>query len=319
MVASPFDSVRWIWVNGEMVPFADAKVHLLTHALHYGSAWFEGIRCYETVSGSAVFRLQDHMARLETSCKLYRADLPYGVDALCQATVETIQANELAACYIRPIIWRGFGSVGVNPLPCPVEAAIAVWPWGSYLGEGAADAGVDVCVSSWRRTNSESLPSIAKAAGGYLNCQLVKMEALLAGFAEGIALDSDGYVSEGSSENLFLVQDGVLWTPPLSCSILPGITRDTVLKIAQEDGIPVREQHISRGSLYACDELFLTGTAAEITPVRSVDRISVRAQGPGPVTRHLQGRFNAIIRGETPDRHGWLTPVPAMVPVGVAG
>lgn len=313
MSGNPFEQVKWVWMNGQMVPFGEAKVHILTHALHYGSAWFEGIRCYLTQQGPAVFRLREHMDRLETSCRIYRGELPFSVEELCQATLETIVANGLQHCYIRPIAYRGFGSVGVNPLGCPIDVAIAVWPWGAYLGEEALLKGIDVCVSSWRRTSNESMPSFAKAAGGYLNSQLIKMEAKMQGYEEGIALDPDGYLSEGSGENLFLVKDGTLLTPPLSASILPGITRDSVIKIAHDLGIPVREERLGRNMLYACDEIFLTGTAAEITPVRSVDRIPVRSGGAGAMTLLLQKHFFEVVHGDTEDKWGWLTPVPQPV------
>ncbi|MFN7963661.1 MAG: branched-chain amino acid transaminase [Thermoanaerobaculia bacterium] len=298
-------------MNGKLVPFEQANIHVMTHALHYGSAWFEGIRCYDSPRGPAVFRLHEHMDRLVMSCRMYRGELPFTVDELCQATLDTLAANELTYGYIRPIAFRGFGSVGVNPLGCPIDVAIVVWPWGAYLGEEALKNGIDVCVSSWRRTSSESMPSFAKAAGGYLNSQLIKMEAVLAGYAEGIALDQDGFLSEGSGENLFLVKDDTLYTPPLSCSLLPGITRDSVIHMAADFGIPVREERMGRNMLYACDEMFLTGTAAEITPVKSVDRIPVRSNGAGPITRRLQDRFFAIVHGEIEDRHGWLMPVPS--------
>ena len=311
---NPYSSVRWIWMNGGLVEFEKATVHVLTHALHYGSGLFEGIRCYDTASGSAVLRLPEHLRRLENSCKVYRMEIPYGRDQLTQAVFDTILANEFEACYIRPIIFRGFGSPGINPLPLPVEVVVAVWPWSKYLGEDAQEKGVDVCISSWRRASPSVSPAMAKATANYMNSQLVKMEAIINGYDEGIALDVHGAISEGSGQNIFLVQDGTLLTPPLSSSILPGITRDMVLQLARDLGIPARELTMPVGVLYTCDELFFSGTAVEITPIRSVDRITVGGGLPGPITRRLQEEFNGIVSGELPDRHGWLsavTPVPA--------
>ena len=301
-------------MSGRLVEFEKATVHVMSHALHYGSGLFEGIRCYKTADGPAVFRLPEHLKRLENSCKVYRMAIPYRREELTQAVLETIRANGLEECYIRPIVFRGFGQVGINPLNSPVEVSIAVWPWGRYLGD-AADQGVDVCVSSWRRSGMGSSPALAKATANYLNSQLVKMEAIANGYSEGIALDSQGFVSEGSGENIFLVQDGALFTPPVSSSILPGITRNAILTLAEEAGIPVRRELIPRGMLYTCDEIFFTGTAVEITPIRSIDRITVGEGKPGPITRRLMKEFLAITRGEAVDRHGWLTPVAAAAPV----
>jgi branched-chain amino acid aminotransferase len=308
-LSNPFAGVRWIWKNGQLVEFEKATVHVLSHALHYGSGVFEGIRCYKTARGPAIFRLREHLDRLETSAKIYRMPLTFTSEELAEAIRETIRANEFESCYIRPIVFRGFGTLGVNPLRSPVDVAIAVWPWGKYLGEGAAE-GVDVCVSSWRRVSPDALPAMAKATGNYLNAQLVKMEALTNGYVEGIALDARGYLSEGSGENVFLVQNGRLVTPSVASSLLPGITRDAVLTLARDLGIEVREEVVPRGMLYTCDELFMTGTAAEITPIRSVDRYPVGRGCPGPVTRRLLDEFMGIVSGETDDRHGWLTPVP---------
>jgi branched-chain amino acid aminotransferase len=308
-VSNPFAGVRWIWKNGQLIDFKDATVHVLSHALHYGSGVFEGIRCYNTLQGSAVFRLPEHVRRLENSAKVYRMPIAFTTDELIEACCETIRANELQSCYIRPIAFRGFGNtIGVNPLRNPVEVFIACWPWGKYLGEEAA-SGVDVCVSSWRRIAADSMPAVAKATGNYLNAQLIKIEAVTNGYVEGIALDARGFVSEGSGENVFMVQDGVLLTPPLAASVLQGITRDTVVKIARDLGIPVREEQIPRGQLYTCDELFMTGTAAEITPIRSVDRNPVGHGCPGEITRRIMAEFMGIISGEIADRHGWLYPV----------
>ena len=308
-MSNPFAGVRWIWKNGQLIDFEKATVHVLSHALHYGSGVFEGIRCYHTRQGSGVFRLPEHIRRLENSAKVYRMPLAFTTEELIEAVCETIRANELASCYIRPIVFRGFGDrIGVNPLNNPVEVFIACWPWGKYLGE-EAESGVDVCVSSWRRIAADSMPAVAKATGNYLNGQLIKIEAITNGYTEGLALDARGFVSEGSGENVFMVQDGVLLTPPLAASVLQGITRDTVVKIALDLGIPVREEQIPRGQLYTCDELFMTGTAAEITPIRSVDRNPVGHGCPGPVTLRIMTEFKGIISGEIADRHGWLYPV----------
>jgi branched-chain amino acid aminotransferase len=311
---NPFEGIRWVWMNGRLVEFEKATVHVMAHALHYGSGLFEGIRCYKTVAGPAIFRLADHLKRLENSCKVYRMVIPFTRDELTQACFESIRGNDLEECYIRPIVFRGFGTVGINPLNSPVETAIAVFPWERYLGDDALENGVDACISSWRRSGLGGSPALAKATANYLNSQLVKMEAIANGYAEGIALDSQGYVSEGSGENIFLVQDGALYTPPVSSSILPGITRQSIMTLAEESGIEVRRVAIPRGMLYTCDEAFFTGTAVEVTPIRSVDRVQIGEGRPGPVTRRLMREFMAIIRGELPDRHGWLTPVPAAVP-----
>ena len=310
---NPFTDVRWLWKNGELVDFASATVHAMTHALHYGSGVFEGIRCYKTRQGSAVFRLPEHVRRLQISARVYRMEIPYDEAGITEAILDTIRANEFEACYIRPLVYRGYGTMGVNPLRCPVDMLVAVWPLGSYLGDEAIEQGADVCVSSWQRPAPNMLPGMAKATGNYLNSQLIKVEAMNDGYLEGIALDAGGCVSEGSGENLFLVHEGVLMTPPVAASLLPGITRDALITLATELGIPVREQAIPRGFLYTCDELFLTGTAAEITPVRSVDRITVGKGAPGEITRRLTAEFQAIVRGDKADRHGWLTPVPAAV------
>jgi branched-chain amino acid aminotransferase len=312
-MSNPFAGLRWIWMNGRLVEFEKATVHVLAHALHYGSGVFEGIRCYRTPDGPAIFRLPEHLRRLERSAKTYRMPLAWDREQLTDAICETIAANDLEACYIRPLAFRGFGHMGVNPLPAPVEVVIAVWPWGKYLGEEGQKQGVDVCVSSWRRPSAGALPALAKATANYLSAQLVRMEAVTNGFSEGISLDAAGNLSEGSGENVFVVQDGNLVTPPLAASILPGITRHTVMTFAAEMGIPVREEVIPRGSLYTCDEMFLTGTAVEITPVRSIDRIPVGDGHVGPITRRIQTEFFATVSGETPDRHGWLTHVPARV------
>ena len=299
---------RVIWKNGSFVPFEKANIHVLSHVVHYGSSWFEGIRCYDTAEGPAVFRLDDHMRRLHYSMKVYRTQLPFSVDELSEAAVDLVRRNKLSQCYIRPFALRGFGDMGVFGQRCPVEVYIAAWEWGTYLGDGATDNGVDVCISSWDRITPNALPSMAKAGGNYMNSQLVKMEAIENGYAEGICLDSYGNISEGSGENVFIVVDDELITPPSASAILPGITRDTVITLAEELGITVREQNIPRAMLYTCDEMFLTGTAVEISPVRSVDRIAVGRGKVGPVTRAVQQAFQKItVDGEDP--YGWLTPV----------
>jgi branched-chain amino acid aminotransferase len=311
-LSNPFAGIQWIWKNGQLIDFEKATVHVLTHALHYGSGVFEGIRCYNTEQGPAVFRLAEHLRRLENSAKVYRMPISFSTEELAEACCETIRANDLNACYIRPIVFRGFGTLGVNPLRSPVEVFIAVWHWGKYLGE-ESEQGVDVCVSSWRRVSPDSMPAVSKATGNYLNSQLIKMEALANGYVEGIALDARGFVSEGSGENLFLVQDGALITPPVASSILTGITRDTVVKIAKDLQIPVREEVVPRGLLYAADEVFMTGTAAEITPIRTIDRIQVGRGCPGEVTQRILAEFKGITSGTIADRHGWLHPVGARV------
>ncbi len=304
-----------VWHNGEFIDWKDARVHVMTHALHYGSSVFEGIRCYKGENGSAVFRLTEHMQRLLNSAKIYRMDIETTRQEFCDAAVELVSQSGLEECYIRPIVFRGLDeekpAFGVNPFPNPIEQYIAVWEWGKYLGEEALEQGIDVCVSSWTRITSNSLPAMAKAGANYMNSQLIKMEAILGGFAEGIALDDRGYVSEGSGENLFLVNNGKLITPPLGASILPGITRDTVIQIAKDLGIEVQEAVVQRAALYLADELFFTGTAAEITPIRSVDRITVGPGKRGEITKTLQDEFFQVIRGEKPAPNDakWLTPV----------
>ncbi len=308
----PFSEVRQIWVDGELVDFEEATLHVLAHAIHYGSGVFEGIRAYDTSGGPAVFRLREHMRRLAASCKVFRMELVYGEDELCAAVLATLRANGLGRCYIRPLVVRGFGTLGVNPLGNPVRVVIAAWPTRDrYLGAESAEQGIDVCVSSWRRPPPDALPLSAKATGNYLNSQLVTLEALSNGYAEGIALDGQGNVAEGSAENLFLVLDGALWTPPVASSILVGITRDAILTLAREAGLPVHETPIPRALLYAGDELFCTGTSVEVTPIRSVDRIPIGDGRPGPITRRLTDRLMALARGEAEDLYGWRTAVGA--------
>jgi len=296
-----------ICMNGKMVPWDDAKIHVGAHALHYGSSAFEGIRCYKTPDGSAVFRLDEHVERLYNSAKIYRMDVPVGPDEYKRAILETIEANKLDACYIRPLVYRGYGQLGVNPLNSPVDWAVMVWEWGKYLGPEALEKGVDVCVSSWSRMAGNTLPAMAKVAANYMNSQLIKMEAMQGGYAEGIALDRDGYVSEGSGENIFLIKNNVVYTPPLACSVLPGITRDTVMTLAKRLGLSVQEQRMPREMLYLADELFFTGTAAEVSPIRSVDKIVIGRGARGPITQKLQDAFFDVIECRVPDEHGWLT------------
>ena len=285
-----------IWMNGELVAWQDAKVHVLSHVLHYGSGVFEGIRAYSTDRGPAVFRLMDHLRRLERSSEIYFMDLPYSSEELRQATHDVIAVNNLEACYIRPLAYRGYGELGINPLTCPVDVIIAVWPWGAYLGEEALEHGVRVMTSSWRRIGPNTLPAAAKASGQYLNSQLAKMEAMHGGYDEAILLNEQGYLADGSGENVFVVQDGVLSTPPATSSCLPGITRDTVIRIARGMGYEVREVEVVRSNLYHADEVFFTGTAAEITPIRSVDDHEI---GPGPITKRIQTEFFAITTGRS--------------------
>ena len=308
-------SLPQIWFNGELVAHEDATVHVLSHVVHYGSSVFEGIRCYETERGPAIFRLPEHMRRLVDSAKIHRMDTGYTVDQLCDAVVETIGASGLDACYIRPVTFRGTGRMGVNPLHNSVETAIAVWNWGQYLGDEAVEQGVDVQVSSWQRNAPNTTPGLAKAGGNYLSSSLIKMEAILNGYAEGIALTTDGYLSEGSGENLFVVRDGVLFTPPSAFSILPGITRDTVIQIARTRGYEVREQALPREALYVADELFFTGTAAEVTPIRSVDKYTIGEGARGPITAELQTAYFEAVR-DAADPHGWLTFVREAAPSG---
>jgi branched-chain amino acid aminotransferase len=302
----------FIWMSGKLVPWDDARIHIGSHVVHYGSAVFEGIRCYKTPKGPAVFRLEAHTERLFNSAKIYWMDVPWTQAQVDAAILETIGANKLEACYIRPVVYRGAGPLGVNPLGSPVELSIMVWDWGKYLGQEALEQGVDVCVSSWTRMAPNTLPAMAKSAGNYLNSQLIKVEAVKSGFVEGIALDSQGYISEGSGENLFVVSKGTLLTPPLVSSVLPGITRDSVLALARRLGVPVEEKALPREMLYLADELFFTGTAAEITPIRSVDRRPVGAGSRGPVTAALQKAFFDVIECHATDEHGWLTFVPAL-------
>lgn len=305
---------RYIWMTedgkeGKFVPAEDAKVHIMSHALHYASSVFEGIRAYNTKRGTAVFRLKEHLRRLVDSAKIYRMDVPYTIDELAQITIELIRKNGHKACYIRPLVYRGFYELGVLPFRCPVEVSIMTWEWGRYLGEEAIEQGVDVMVSSWTRMRPNTIPTMAKATSNYANGQLVKMEASLYGFAEGIVLTAEGYVAEGSGENLFVVRDGVIYTPPLYQSILPGITRDSVIQLARHLGYTVVEMPLAREMLYVADEVFFTGTAAEITPIRSIDKIPIGKGGRGPITRHLQEEFFKVVNWEVDTWDEWMTPV----------
>jgi branched-chain amino acid aminotransferase len=302
-----FPKSEKIWMNGKLVPWDDAKIHVGSHVIHYGSAVFEGIRAYATPEGPAVFRLDAHTERLYNSAKIYRMDIPYSPEEFNAALCETIAVNRLDACYIRPIVYRGYGQLGVNPFPCPVDVAIMVWDWGKYLGSESLETGVDACVSSWTRLAPNTMPTMAKSSANYMNSQLIKMEAVKEGYSEGIALDAQGNLSEGSGENLFLVVKGTLLTPPLISSVLPGITRDTVLALARRLDIPVREQEMPREMLYLADEVFFTGTAAEITPIRSIDKITVGRGVRGPVTEALQKAFFDVVECRVPDEFGWLT------------
>jgi branched-chain amino acid aminotransferase len=305
-----------IWRDGQLVNWEDATIHVMSHVVHYGSSVFEGVRCYETPAGGAIFRGREHMRRLHDSCKIYRMPLSYSIEELMQAMADTVAGNELRECYIRPLVLRTGEQMGVYGAGVPIETFIIAWKWGTYLGHEGVTNGVNVRVSSWRRAAPGTFPTMAKAGGNYLNSQLSKMEAKQDEYAEGIMLDSFGFVAEGSGENLFAVRDGCLFTAPLGASILQGITRDSVITLARDIGLDVREQVLPREFLYVADELFFCGTAAEITPIRSVDRIDVGEGKPGPITQRIQREYLGIARGKIPDRHGWLTPVPEPAAVG---
>jgi len=299
-----------IWHNGRFIRWDEATIHVLSHVVSYGSSVFEGIRCYSTPAGPAIFRLREHVRRMIDSAKIYRMEnLGFSPDELAEAMLELVRVNHMDACYIRPIVLRGYGEVGVNPLRNPIDIYIACWEWGKYLGEEALAEGVDVCISSWTRLAPNTLPALAKAGANYMNSQLIKMEALANGYSEGIALDSAGYVSEGSGENIFVVRDGKIHTPPLGASVLPGITREAILTLARDLGIPLVEAIVPREMLYIADEVFFSGTAAEITPIRSIDRIPVGKGRRGPVAERLQKEFFGIVNGAAPDRYAWLSPV----------
>jgi branched-chain amino acid aminotransferase len=314
----PIKATEKIWHNGKLIPWNQATLHVMSHVVNYGSSVFEGVRCYALASGGGgIFRAKEHAQRLLDSAKVYRIDVDFTVEDLVSGMLELVKTNRTIPCYLRPIILRGYGEAGVNPFNSPTEVYICNYEWGKYLG--SEDEGVDVCVSSWNRLAPNTMPAMAKAGANYMNSQLIKMEAIMNGYVEGIALDVNGYVSEGSGENVFLVRQGTIYTAPLGNSVLPGITRESVITIAKDLGIPVIEQMIPREMLYIADEVFFSGTAAEITPIRSVDKISVNKGVTGPIVKALQKEFYGIVRGEMPDRHNWFTPVPvsSKQPVGV--
>jgi branched-chain amino acid aminotransferase len=295
-----------IWMNGSLVDWKDATIHVASHVVHYGSGVFEGARCYSTPRGSACFRLDAHLRRLFDSAKIYRMDPTVSYDQVHDAVIDTIKANEYKACYIRPIVYRGYHTLGVNPFPCPVDVAILTWEWGAYLGADALTQGVDVRISSWARAAANTFPTLAKSSANYANSQLIKMEAVVEGYSEGIALDTNGYLSEGSGQNLFLVRDNTIYTSPLAASVLPGITRSSVIALAQDLGFRVAEEMMPREMLYIADEAFFVGTAVEITPIRSVDKISIGNGRRGPITEAIQQAFFDTVNAAVPDRHGWL-------------
>ncbi len=296
-----------VWINGKLVPWKEANIHIASHVIHYGSSIFEGFRAYNTPKGTAIFRNNAHLKRLYNSCKMYRMEIPFTQEEFEQAVIQTIKANKLKACYIRPIIYRGYGTLGVDPFPNPIDCAILAWEWGQYLGEKALENGVDVKISTWQRMAPNTFPALAKSGANYMNSQLIKMEALLEGYVEGIALNVRGHISEGSGENIFIVINGEIHTPPLSSSILPGITRDAVICLAKDLGITLVEETLPREMLYIAEEVFFTGSAAEITPIRSVDKITIGNGGRGPVVKRLQDEFFAYINGEKKDKYRWLT------------
>ena len=301
---------KYVWMDGKFVDWEDATIHILSHVIHYGTGVFEGLRCYKNPDGPVIFRLQDHTQRLFNSAKIYRMEIPFSQDELNNVTITLIKKNGLEEAYIRPLAYRGFGELGVNPFNCPVKVTIATLQWGKYLGQEALEQGVDVMFSSWNRMAPNTFPAMAKCCANYMNSQLIKMEAIVNGYVEGIALDTTGYVSEGSGENIFAVKDGVIHTPPLHASILPGITRNTIMTIARDLGIEIVEEMLAREYLYIADEVFFTGSAAEVTPIRSIDKITIGAGKAGPVTKRLQKAFFDIIEGRAEDRYGWLTRVP---------
>jgi branched-chain amino acid aminotransferase len=307
----PFQKTDKVWMNGQYVNWDDARIHVLSHVVHYGSAIFEGQRCYKTPKGPACFRLKEHTDRLFNSAKIYRMKIPFTKEEINEAILNLIAINRLDACYVRPVVYRGYDSLGVDPRKCPVDVAIAVWPWGDYLGKKAAEEGASVCVSSWHRPAANTFPMMAKAGANYMNSQLIKVEAMDRGYDEGIALDVHGMVSEGSGENIFIVMRGSLVTPSFESSILPGITRRTVIRLAEEIGVKVIEEPMPREALYIAEEVFFTGSAAEITPITKIDDIEVGDGKPGQITMKLRRRFKEVVQGEVEDTHGWLTYVPA--------
>ncbi len=310
-----------IWHNGTLIPWDQAQIHIMSHVVNYGSSVFEGIRCYAHSNQPAIFRLREHMQRLLDSAKIYRIDVDYNHEQLCDAAIELVAANHTWPCYMRPIVMRGYGEAGVNPFNSPTEVYMVNYPWGKYLGSGDVSEGVDVCVSSWSRIAPNTMPAMSKAGANYMNSQLMKMEAILNGYVEAIALDVNGFVSEASGANIFVVRQGKLLTPPLGNSVLPGITRDAVIRLAEDIGVPLVEQMIPREMLYIAEEVFFCGTASEITPIRSIDKININNGVTGPVTLALQREFFGIVNGSVADRHAWFTKVPvpegAKQPVGV--
>lgn len=306
-----FPGTGKIWMNGSLVDWKDATIHIGSHIVHYGSGVFEGARCYDTLSGPACFRLDAHVRRLLDSARIYRMEPKYDAATLADAIFETINANGFRACYIRPLIYRGYDSLGVNPFPCGIDVAIMVWQWGAYFTKEAIEEGLDVKIATWARNAPNTTPGMAKSVANYANAQLIKMEAIADGYAEGIALDIYGNLSEGSGQNVFIVRDGVIYTPPIGNSVLWGITRDSVITIARDLGFTVREETLPRETLYIADEVFFVGTAVEVTPIRSVDRVKVGPGRRGPITAAIQQRFFQIVKGEAPDPYGWLQPVHA--------
>ncbi|MCK4646360.1 MAG: branched-chain amino acid transaminase [Candidatus Aminicenantes bacterium] len=303
---NPFNEKGKVWMNGKLVPWKEANIHIASHVIHYGSSLFEGFRAYDTPKGLVIFRLDAHIKRLYNSCKMYRMEIPFTQDQFEKAVIDTIEANDFKECYIRPVVYRGYGALGVDPFPNPIDSAILVWEWGQYLGDGALENGVDVKISTWQRMAPNTFPALAKSGANYMNSQLIKMEAILEGYVEGIGLNVSGHISEGSGENIFLVIDGKIHTPPLSASILPGIIRDTVIHLAQDLDIPLTEEILPREMLYIADEIFFTGSAAEITPIRSVDKIKIGEGKRGPITKILQDEYFAYINGEREDKYNWL-------------
>ena len=301
------DTASKIWIDGNMVDWKDAKIHVLSHVVHYGTSVFEGIRAYKNENGIAIFRLKEHVQRLFDSAKVYKIEIPYSQEEIAQAIIETVRVNDLNGCYIRPIIYRGYGELGVNPLNCPVNVVIAAWEWGSYLGEEGMANGVDIGVSSWRKPAPDTFPTLAKCGANYMNSQLAKIEAIENGFDEAIMLDYQGHVSEGSGENIFLVEGEKLFTPSMASSNLKGITRDSIMTLANDLGYEVVEETISRERLYFADEVFFTGTAAEVTPIRSIDRKTIGIGKRGPIAEKLQRTFFDIVEAKIEDKHGWLT------------
>ena len=302
-------TAKSLWLDGHLVPWEQANIHILSHAVHYGTCAFDGLRMYDTPKGPRILRLEDHLKRLFDSAKIYRIAIPYTLPQLVEAVRTVIRDNGLTSAYIRPFAFRGYHSLGVNPLNCPVHTAVAAWEWGAYLGEEGLEKGVSVRIASWNRPAPNTMPTMAKVAANYMNSQLIKLEALQDGFDEGIALDTFGCISEGSGENVFIVKNGVLFTPPSSSSILPGITRHCVFQLARELGVEVRQHVLPRESLYVADEVFMTGTAAEITPIAKVDNLPVGAGHRGPITQRIQEAFFGVLRGEREDTYGWMDPV----------